>query len=118
MLNTDCKILLTILANCMNEVFSSSIHLDQAGFMRNRQLKDNRSRVLNIINYVLNLIFLMLFFLDAEKAFDQVDWCCFKYVLMLMVFGPHVLSWMNIIYNRQTAFILLDGKMSSKIRIS
>lgn len=50
--NSDYKILVTILAKRVNYVLGTLIHPDQTGFIKNRQLKDNIRKVLNIVDYV------------------------------------------------------------------
>lgn len=49
MLNTDYKILVTILANRMNTIIATCVHKDQTGFIRGGYLKNNTRTVLNII---------------------------------------------------------------------
>uniref|UniRef100_A0A670K6D8 Reverse transcriptase domain-containing protein n=1 Tax=Podarcis muralis TaxID=64176 RepID=A0A670K6D8_PODMU len=76
LLNNDCKIFAEIMANRLNKYLKNSIHTDQAGFLPNRQLKDNVRHIINIIKYLekKNEIPVVLIFIDAEKAFDNVSW--------------------------------------------
>lgn len=65
------------------------IHWDQVGFMKNRQLRDNIRRLIHIINYVNEAkIPVLVYFSDAEKAFDGVHWGIVKEVLSRMGLGP------------------------------
>ena len=51
------------------------ISLDQTGFIRQRQTQDNIRRTLNIISHVMESNEeAVLVGLDAEKAFDCVNW--------------------------------------------
>lgn len=71
------------------------IHPDQTGFMKGRQLKDrhvkeNVRRVLNLINYVHTLKSpTLLYFVDTEKAFDHVEWLYLKELLIFTGLGQY-----------------------------
>lgn len=53
LLNTDCKLLTSVLAKKVNTVITSLIHNDQTGFITGRHLQDNIRRLLNIMSYSL-----------------------------------------------------------------
>lgn len=54
------------------------IHKDQSGFLQNRHLRDNKRRVQTIIDFAYHKkISAVLYFVDAEKAFDAVEWMKF-----------------------------------------
>lgn len=54
---------------------SELINADQAGFIRGRQTQDNIKRTLHIINHIQETdLQAIIFSLDAEKAFDSVNW--------------------------------------------
>lgn len=79
------------------------IHPDQVGFIKGRHLKDNIRRTINIINCVKpRIIPSVLCFLDAEMAFDLLDWSFLKRVISEMGLGDHFLTWINLIYSPQT----------------
>lgn len=48
-LNVDYKILATILANRLNKIIAMYIHPDQTRFIKDRNLKSNIRRTLNIV---------------------------------------------------------------------
>lgn len=52
LLNVDYKIMTTILSTTLNKIIGSYIHSDQAGFIKNQQLRYNIRRICNIMNYV------------------------------------------------------------------
>lgn len=47
----------------------------------------------------------VIYFIDAQKAFNRVDWEYLKEVLKRMGLGPLFLSWINLIYSKQEAEI-------------
>lgn len=51
LLNIDYKILAPILAARLNVVLSEGIYADQMGFLKNRQMRDNIQKVINLISH-------------------------------------------------------------------
>uniref|UniRef100_A0A803JDT0 Reverse transcriptase domain-containing protein n=1 Tax=Xenopus tropicalis TaxID=8364 RepID=A0A803JDT0_XENTR len=75
LLNTDIKMLATILALRLNKVLTTIIHKDQIGFIPSRQAPDNIRKILNLIIQANKTNTpLCLLALDIEKAFDTLDW--------------------------------------------
>lgn len=60
----------------------------------------------------------LLFFLDAEKAFDRLEWLFLKQVVEKMNFSPIFQHWVNLIYDKQTTKVVIDGQDSEKISIA
>ena len=74
-LNVDYKIYTSILARRIEKILPSLIHLDQTGFIHQRQTQDSIRRTLHIMWHIhQNKTQAMLMGLDAEKAFDSVRW--------------------------------------------
>uniref|UniRef100_A0A3Q4G906 Reverse transcriptase domain-containing protein n=1 Tax=Neolamprologus brichardi TaxID=32507 RepID=A0A3Q4G906_NEOBR len=74
LINVDCKILSKVLATRLEAVIPQIINQDQVGFIKNRSASDNM-RLLHLLwlnrnntNPVLAIS------LDAQKAFDRVEW--------------------------------------------
>lgn len=75
LLNVDQKILAKVLANRLNRYLSTLAHPDQTGFVRGRNSFTNLRRHFNIMYHnKSNTSDLVVVSLDAEKAFDQVEW--------------------------------------------
>lgn len=118
LLNSDYKILATILANRLNIVLSAYIHPDQAGFIKKRQLKNCTRRLCNIMDYLqTQKIPAPVYFCDAEKAFDRVNWGFLKKVMRKMGFGSYFMHWIDLIYSLQLAEIGLEGHQSRQFTI-
>lgn len=70
MLNNDYNLFAKICTMCMETAISTSIHIDQVGFIKLRLASNNMRRLLQVMatasSHSLTL--------DAEKAFDRVEW--------------------------------------------
>ena len=63
--------------------------MDQTGFVRNRSFPDNIRRLFNIMHYVENdQESVVAASLDAERAFDRIEWNYLLEVLHRMNIGP------------------------------
>ena len=76
LLNVDYKIFTTILATRLKGILETIIHKDQTGFLSKRKLSSNIRTIIDILEYyeLHPGKQMMLIFLDAEKAFDNVNW--------------------------------------------
>lgn len=74
-LNMDYRLFTSIMAKRMEELMPKLIHNDQTGFIRQRQTQDNIRRTLHIMSHIQkNNIEAIVISIDAEKAFDSVNW--------------------------------------------
>ncbi len=116
LLNTDAKILAKMLARCLENIIPSIISTDQTGFMKNRYSFFNIRRLLNIlycptppdhgdIEVILSL--------DAEKAFDRVEWDYLFKTLEAFNFGPKFISWIRILYTVPVAAVRTNNNLST-----
>ncbi len=75
LLNTDFKILSKILALRLEKTLPHIINNDQTGFITGRNSRNNDRRLLNIIQLCQQKHLKgMVVSLDAEKAFDRIEW--------------------------------------------
>lgn len=112
-LNIDYRLFTAIMARRMEEFLPKLIHNDQTGFIRNRQTQDNIRRTLHIINHIQkNKTEAVLISVDAEKAFDSVNWD-FLYKI-LHKFGLHniVIETIKALYTNPTGRIKINGYLS------
>lgn len=76
--NADLKIYAKALALWLEKIVGKLNNLDQTGFMKGRLSLDNIRRLLHIIDETAKTYSPKgLFFLDAQNAFDQLEWVYF-----------------------------------------
>ncbi|KAL0152803.1 hypothetical protein M9458_052526 [Cirrhinus mrigala] len=113
LLNTDAKILAKVLARRLEGVLPSIISPDQTGFIKNRYSFFNVRRLCNILyspsppgvpEVVLSL--------DAEKAFDRVEWGYLFSMLERFGFGNKFISWIRLLYTSPIAAVRTNNNLS------
>lgn len=99
LLNVDNKILAKIMTIRLENILPSIIHEDQTGFIKNRQMVHNIRRLFDIIySSHLRSYLEILISLDAEKAFDRVEWDYLFSALSRFGFGSIFISWIRLLY--------------------
>uniref|UniRef100_A0A669EME8 Reverse transcriptase domain-containing protein n=1 Tax=Oreochromis niloticus TaxID=8128 RepID=A0A669EME8_ORENI len=116
LLNVDNKILAKILAMRLEIVLPTVGSEDQTGFVKNRQLFFNIRRLFNII-YTQNTYDQseseILLSLDAEKAFDRVEWDFLFSTLSKYGIGPNYISFVKLLYTKPQASVTTNNIISS-----
>uniref|UniRef100_A0A8C5MN92 Reverse transcriptase domain-containing protein n=1 Tax=Leptobrachium leishanense TaxID=445787 RepID=A0A8C5MN92_9ANUR len=114
LINTDVKLFAKLLALRLSPLLPALIHPDQSGFVTQREARDNTIRTINLIHRAQAqgrpTIFLSV---DAEKAFDRVDWHYLFGVLRHMGFGTKWMTWIYALYSSPTARIRINGTHST-----
>ena len=113
LLNVDLKILSKILAQRLQQVLSNIISTDQTGFMLGRHSFHNTRRLLNIISAPSSTIPEVIVSLDAEKAFDRVEWSFLFFVLQKFGFPLEFISWIKLLYANPVASVHTNGLQSA-----
>merc|ERR1712002_1364853 len=75
LLNNDYELFTKILAMRLEKVIPSLVHLDQVGFIRGRLSSNNMRRLLHVMARASTFQHpAVAISLDAEKAFDRIEW--------------------------------------------
>ena len=81
-LNTEIKVFGRVLATRVDLYITKLIHQDQTGFIKSCSESDNMRRLLHIIHAARDIESpCPVVSLDAEKAFDQLEWDYFSLTL-------------------------------------
>lgn len=113
LLNSDVKILAKLLASRLELSMSHIISSDQTGFIKGRHSFSNVRRLLNIIHSPASLeVPEVIISLDAEKAFDRVEWDYLFSVLGKFGFGTKFISWIRLLYSSPKASVLTNRLQS------
>lgn len=112
LLNTDVKILAKVLARRLEDALPLVISPDQTGFVKNRHSFFNIRRLLNILYTPSATLPECIVSMDAEKAFDRVEWEYLFTVLEKFGFGPSFINWIKLLYSSPSASVLTNGQYS------
>lgn len=107
--------LATVLVARLNKVIGSVIHHNQTGFIKDRQMKDNIRKVINIIDSAMNInISMVCVFADAEKAFDKLEWGLISTMLDKIGLGNKIKAWFHAVYRNPQAIIKVNDDLEYK----
>ena len=109
----DSKILSKLLARRIEGLLPLIINPDQSGFVQGRHSITNVRRLLNVIQYANQRKHKALAVsLDAQKAFDRVEWRYLFDVMERYGLGGNFLKWIQTIYHSPVARVLTNGTCS------
>lgn len=110
LLCVDYKILTSLISTRIQKYIKKLINPDQTGFILGRQGSNNVRRALNLQSLMTkDPQPSMLLGLDAEKAFDRVDWQFLKHTLIEMGFGETFVSWVTLFYKNSKSKVRVNG---------
>lgn len=107
-----------LLVTRMNSFLSKYIHLDQVGFVPNRQAPDQTRCIIDIISALDSgwdgggQRGALLVSLDLHKVFDFLSWDYLFFVLKRYGFGTNFLTTLKIIYSTPMAHLIVKGYQS------
>ncbi len=108
-----------ILASRLETVLSSIISTDQTDFIKNRFSFFNVRRLFNIVYHSMSSSMPGVWIsLDAEKAFDRVEWDYLLHTLQMFGFGASFISWVKLLYKAPLASVCTNNISSAYFRIN
>ncbi len=118
LLCNDAKILSSIMAKRIQKHINKIIKPDQTGFIPGRLVSNNIRRTLNIVSTAKTRNqSSMLLSIDAEKAFDRVNWRYLEHTLIKMGFHLDFISWIKILYMRPNSRVRVNGHTSEQFEL-
>ena len=110
LMSCDTKILCKALAKRIELLIPNLIANDQNGFVLRR--------LLNILYVKQNARDHAILSLDAEKAFDRVEWSYLFDVLKRFGFGEKYLKWIQLLYTGRVSEIATNNQISKPFNLS
>ncbi len=118
LLNVDTKILAKVLARRLESILPSVISEDQTGFVKNRHSYFNIRRLFDILYSPSDGAPECILSLDAEKAFDRVEWAYLFATLKRFGFGPSFITWIKLLYSCPVASVRTNSQLSQPFTLS
>ena len=119
LLNSDYKLLATVLAARVKALLPSLIHQDQTCGIPGRTIFENLFRLRDLTHdATLNQSNLILINLDQEKAFDKVDHSFLLRTLHAMNVGPSLSHWITVLYTNANCKITNNGWLSQPVALN
>ena len=110
LLNQDYKLISKVLAFRLKGVLPKIINPDQTGFVKDRYIGENITRIFNIMDYAdeeeLEAVIMSV---DYEKAFDCLEWDFLEKALEYFNFGNGFKKWIRTLYNNITSCVVNNG---------
>ena len=90
---------------------------DQTGFVKNRYSYFNMRRLFDILYLPSGETPECVLSLDAEKAFDRIEWAYLFETLKKFGFGPNFIIWIKLLYLSPTASVLTNSQLSKPFNL-
>ena len=113
LLNVSYKIASSCIANRIKTVLDFLIHENQKGSLKGRFIGENTRMIYDVLQYThdKNIPGLLLL-IDFEKAFDSISWKFLFDALLFFNFGPDIIRWISVLYNKAKLCVIQNGIFS------
>ena len=117
-MNVSYKIASSCIANRIKTVLDFLIHENQKGFLKGRFIGENTRMIYDVLQYThdKNIPGLLLL-IDFEKAFDSISWKFLFDALLFFNFGPDIIRWISVLYNKAKLCVIQNGIFSDFFEI-
>ena len=106
LLKNDYKLFAKILAMWLESVVPLLVHFEQVGFVKGRSAANNIRRLFHVMNKAaLSQHPAVMLSLDAEKAFDRIEWLYLFCSLEKYGLGPVCMQWIHALYYKPLAHV-------------
>jgi len=110
LLNQDYKLIAKVLSFRLKNILPTIINADQTGFVKNRYIGENITRIFNIMDYVEEEdISAIIMSIDYEKAFDSLEWDFIAKTLTFFNFGENLKKWVKMLYTDISSCVVNNG---------
>lgn len=117
LLNTDYKIWDKIIANRLTKVLPYIIEAYQTGFMKGRNISENLSKLLSVIEHCdKNDTDHILISYDCYKAFDSVSFKSLYQIMEFFNFGPNFIRMVRILHTDTTTYVSNNNHWTEEIK--
>ena len=113
LLNVDFKILSKVLARRLESAIPNIVSPDQTGFIQGRHSYSNLRKLFNVIHSARSEYPEAVISLDAEKAFDRVEWSHLFFTLRKFGFKEEFVAWVKLLYSFPLASVISNNTQSA-----
>lgn len=101
-----------VLAKRLENVVPDVVSPDQTGFVQGRHSYSNLRKLLKIVHSAGSKCPEVVISLDAEKAFDRVEWLYLFFTLRKFGFGDGFISWIKLLDSAPLASVISNSMQS------